>query len=100
MQPVTHDSPPRQKIAVLFINRRKIRALQTQLNRDKKKFGEIVKRRTSTQYIDLKSEEALEISFSKLDMDGNDTVDKEELKLLWEMRLKRKTSKRCGQILS
>ena len=61
--------------------RREIRALQAQTERYKKKFGEIVQRRTSTQNVDLKSKEAVEILFSKLDKDGNGTVDKEELKL-------------------
>ena len=38
-------------------------------------------RRASTQNIDLKSKEALEILFNKLDKDGNGTVDRDELKL-------------------
>jgi len=40
-----------------------------------------VHRRASTQNIDLKSKEALEILFNKLDKDGNGTVDRDELKL-------------------
>ena len=61
--------------------RREIRALQAQTERYKKKFGEIVQRRNSTLNVDLRSKEAVEILFSKLDKDGNGTVDKEELKL-------------------